>query len=166
MTFSDYAEDRIAFAFSKQIDIPYSIDLPKIDWPHVIPKGVDMRKRGFKEVERAALKFGVDPNLALRMAKQESNGRCNVTSSENAKGVLQVVPSTARIHGIRNSNQLYNCRIGAEIGVREIRRVLRIAKGDVVKALVAYNCGPGCLKRKRLPKETRNYVWKIARKRI
>lgn len=93
----------------------------------------------------------------LRVAKQESGGNCGATSRANARGVLQVIPSTAAIHGYRASD-LHDCVKGADAGVREMKRLLKMYKGDVRKALIGYNCGPGCNSRKRLPKETIHYI--------
>ena len=124
--------------------------LPKV-------KGVDLNKPGYAAVYAAAKKHGVDPNLALRMAKQESGGNCKARSHANARGVMQVIPSTARPHGV-SASDLYNCKKGAEAGVKEIKSLLNRTNGDVRKMLVGYNCGVGCLKRTRLPKETKNYI--------
>ena len=122
-------------------------------------------------MHKAALKHGVDVNFALRVARQESRGNCNATSSANAKGVMQVIPGTARKHGVRHPNTLYNCKIGADIGVRELKSCLKMAGGNRVQALVCYNAGPAWItshkyRGRRIPAETRDYIKKITGKSV
>ena len=113
--------------------------------------------RGFQEVIKAANRHGVNVNLALKVAKQESGGTCKITSSANARGVMQVIPKTAAIHGY-SGHELYDCAKGADAGVRELKRLLKMYNGNVKKTLIGYNCGPQCNERKRLPQETIHYI--------
>ena len=132
-------------------------DLPKIS-------GIDMNKPGYREVYHAAKEEGVPLNLALRVAKQESGGNCNATSRAGAGGVMQVMPKTAAKHGVTGFKSIYDCRIGARTGVRELKHLLKLAEGDIKQTLIGYNCGERCMngKRKKLPAETVNYVQVIA----
>jgi soluble lytic murein transglycosylase-like protein len=132
-------------------------DLPKIS-------GIDMDKPGYREVYKAAKEEGVPLNLALRVAKQESGGNCNATSGAGAGGVMQVMPKTAAKHGVSGFKSIYDCRIGARTGVRELKHLLKLADGDIKETLIGYNCGERCMngKRKKLPAETVNYVQVIA----
>jgi len=124
-----------------------------------VPKvaGVDLKKPGYAAVYAAAKKHGVDPNLALRVAKQESRGNCKALSHAGARGVMQVIPSTARPHGV-SASELYNCKRGAEAGVRELKKLHSMYGGDIKKVLVGYNCGIGCVQKGRMPAETKSYV--------
>jgi len=121
---------------------------------------------GYAAVYKASIKHGVDPNFMLKVAKQENGGRCKRDSSAGAKGVLQVMPGTARQHGISKASKLNDCNIGADVGVREMKKLLAMTRGNKAQALVGYNCGPACIGRKRLPKETRHYVKAILGKNI
>ena len=124
---------------------------------------VNVNSQGYSEVVRAAKKHGVPVNLALKVAKKESGGVCNATSKANARGVMQVMAKTARKHGVNDPKQLYNCRTGAEAGVKELKHLLKVANGDIKQTLIGYNCGEGCMfgRRKKLPGETKDYVAKI-----
>lgn len=113
---------------------------------------------GYAAVYAASVKHGVDPNFMLKVAKQENGGRCKRDSSAGAKGVLQVMPGTARQHGVYKASKLNDCKIGADVGVREMKKLLAMTNGNKAQALVGYNCGPGCIGRKRLPRETKHYV--------
>lgn len=130
------------------------------------PKGIDLSQPGYKAVVEAAKEHGIPKELALRVAHQESKGKCNAKSSANAMGVMQVIPATARKHGLTKAKKLYNCKTGADVGMRELKKQLNENGGDVVKALIGYNCGPDCIGRKRLPKETREYVRIITGKKL
>src|SRR5262245_33161783 len=132
-------------------------DLPKVS-------GIDTTKPGYQEVIKAAREEGVPLNLALRVAKQESGGNCNATSGAGAGGGMQVMPRTAAKHGVTGFRDIYNCRIGARTGVRELKHLLKLADGDIKQTLIGYNCGERCMhgKRKKLPAETVNYVQVIA----
>ena len=98
-------------------------------------------------------------DLALRVAKQESRGNCGAKSSAGALGVMQVMPRTGAKHGY-STKQLYNCRTGAEAGVKELKHLLKLSGGDVKQTLTGYNCGEKCMfgRRKKLPLETVNYI--------
>ena len=134
---------------------------------------VDMRKPGYKHVEAAAKRYGVPVRFALGVAAQESRGNCKATSHAGARGIMQVMPGTARKHGY-TKNQMYDCRTGAIAGVKELKYCLNLAKGNKAKALACYNAGPGWLtggknKRyigKRLPRETRRYIKTITGKKV
>ena len=132
-------------------------DLPKIS-------GIDMTKPGYQEVYKAAKEEGVPLNLALRVAKQESGGNCNATSGAGAGGVMQVMPKTAAKHGVTGFKSIYDCKVGARTGVRELKHLLELADGDIKQTLIGYNCGERCMngKRRKLPAETVNYVQVIA----
>lgn len=129
-------------------------------------KGIDMNKEGYREVVKAAREHGVPVDLALRVAKQESGGNCSVTSHAGAGGVMQVMPKTAAKHGVTRFKNIYDCRTGAQTGVRELKHLLKLSNGDIKQTLIGYNCGERCMngKRKKLPAETVNYVAVIAGK--
>jgi len=136
-----------------------------------LPKSVSLRKRGYREVKNAAIQHGIDPNFALKVAWAESGGRCGLTSHAGARGVMQVMPATGRKHGIKNSRTLYNCRTGAQTGVKELKSCLAKAKRDRTKALVCYNAGPAWLSKAKyrgrtIPRETQIYIRKILGKKV
>lgn len=124
--------------------------------------GIDTNKDGYRAVAVAARNHGLDIKLALRMARQESGGHCNAQSGQGAQGVMQVMPGTARMHGVRGG--LKSCQIGADVGVREMKKCLGLTGGNVRQALACYNAGPAWIgtKESKLPRETRNYIRRIA----
>ena len=78
---------------------------------------------------------------ALRIARIESNFRCDAMGprskrGERPMGIMQVMPASARSLGHTGpARALLNCRTGAEIGVRHMKRCLQI--GATTPALMA-----------------------------
>ncbi len=118
-----------------------------------------------------------DAFLLLAVARQESGFNPRARSTANARGLLQLLPSTARrISGMRRPN-LYNSELNANLGAKFLGQLIDQFE-SVELALAAYNAGPG-----RIPewkqrfgeqdlalfldlipfKETRNYVSSILR---
>ena len=91
----------------------------------------------------------VDPLLFLSLIRQESAYDPSVTSSADARGLAQIIPSTAsalaQSLGVKNwsSDQLYRPFVGVEFGT--VYLADRVAKfnGAIVEALAAYNAGDG-----------------------
>ena len=115
-----------------------------------------------RAVTTAAEKHDVPVHVALAFATVESGLRCDATSHAGARGVMQVMPGTARKHGISPS-QLHNCETGAKAGVLELRECLERTDGNIARAAICYNAGPGALNWRALPRETQHYITKIKR---
>lgn len=113
---------------------------------------------GYRAVHTAALKYGVEPQFALAIARIESGGACNLRSHAGALGVMQVMPRTAQRHGVHRPRNLLDCKIGAETGVQELKRLLILTNGNRRLAAVGFNCGEACITRTRWPKETQHYL--------
>lgn len=94
-----------------------------------------------------ALAEGVDPGLAFRLVKAESNFDGQATSSAGAVGYTQILPSTARLYepGLAR-RQLYDRRTNLRLGFRFLRDLLERYDGPpearLRLALLAYNRGP------------------------
>jgi soluble lytic murein transglycosylase-like protein len=100
--------------------------------------------------------------LAESVAKVESAFRPNAVSPKGALGVMQLMPDTARALAADPTDLEQN--IGA--GTRLLQDLLIKYNGDVVKALAAYNAGPGAVDRYQgIPpfRETQSYVDKVIR---
>jgi soluble lytic murein transglycosylase-like protein len=90
-----------------------------------------------------ALRAGLDPELAFRLIKVESNFDPRATSSAGAVGLAQVLLRTAQFYepGI-TMEQLYEPANNLWIGFRYLRDLLGTYQGNLRLALLAYNRGP------------------------
>jgi soluble lytic murein transglycosylase-like protein len=94
-----------------------------------------------------ALAEGVDPALAFRLVKTESNFHAKAKSKVGAIGFTQVLPSTARLYepGL-TMQQLYDRNTNLRLGFRYLRDLLERYEGTpeakLRLALLAYNRGP------------------------
>jgi soluble lytic murein transglycosylase-like protein len=92
-------------------------------------------------VTAAAHRNGVPVALAHAVAKRETNYRCHARGRDGEQGIMQVMPATARSVGVHGN--LFNCRIGAEAGVRYLKLALRKSGGHYGHAATLYNAGLG-----------------------
>src|SRR5688572_11088598 len=90
----------------------------------------------------AALAERLDPELAFRMVKLESDFNPRAISRVGAVGLVQLMPSTAKLFDKNITREdLFNPEVNARIGFRYMRRLIGLYKGDVRLALLAYNLG-------------------------
>jgi hypothetical protein len=111
--------------------------------------------------EAAAQKHGVDANLLVAVARQESGFDAKAVSPAGAQGLMQLMPGTAKALGVTNSFDPAQAVDGA---TRLLRDLLSEFGGKTELALAAYNAGPGAVKRYGgIPPyaETQNYVRRI-----
>ncbi|MFN8611890.1 MAG: lytic transglycosylase domain-containing protein [Vulcanimicrobiota bacterium] len=108
-----------------------------------------------RHIEDAAEKYQVDANLIRGVIAQESQGFPNAGSPKGARGLMQLMPATARTLGVRNRSDARQSVMG---GTRYLSQLLRDYGGNVEKALWAYNAGPRNLAKGIKPAETRQYI--------
>jgi soluble lytic murein transglycosylase-like protein len=112
-------------------------------------------------IREAAEKHGVDENLIKAVIATESAGNPRARSSADAKGLMQLIDSTARSMGVSNS---WNPRENIQGGVKYLQRLLSRFEGNVEHALASYNAGPGTVDRYGgIPpfRETQQYVGRV-----
>ena len=86
---------------------------------------------------------GIEPELAFRLVKAESEFNPRATSPVGAVGLTQVMPATARYFDRDITREaLYDERTNLRIGFRYLRTLLREQRGNVKLALLVYNRGP------------------------
>lgn len=110
-------------------------------------------------IVKHAIEMGVDPAIALSIARTESGFRHEARSSHGAVGVFQLMPSTARRMGYNP----YSLNENIKAGITYYKKMYNMF-GSVELALAAYNAGPGNVKKYRsVPPygETRRFVSKI-----
>jgi soluble lytic murein transglycosylase-like protein len=114
-------------------------------------------------IQPAAAKYGLDPNLVAAVIWAESSGDPNAVSNKGARGLMQLMPATARELGVSN---VLDPAQNVDGGSRYLRRMLDQHEGDLSLALAAYNAGPNAVRRYGgVPpyRETRDYVGRVLR---
>jgi soluble lytic murein transglycosylase-like protein len=92
-------------------------------------------------VEKAAREHELDPLLVDAVIRAESGYNPAAVSPKGAAGLMQLMPSTARRHGVRDR---FDPGENIRAGVRYLK-ALREAFGDDRLALAAYNAGEGAV---------------------
>lgn len=133
-------------------------------------KGVVIHSRGFKRRSRpefdpyildAASRFDVSPDLIKAVISVESAFDEFAVSSKGAKGLMQLMPATARRFGVTNPFDPAQAIMG---GTEYLRYLLTLFNNNIDLAAAGYNAGENAVLRYGgIPpyKETRNYVVKI-----
>lgn len=94
----------------------------------------------------AAVRHGLPPRFLHSVAQVESGYRVDAVSGKGARGLMQLMPATARQLGANPDDPEQN----VEAGVRYLRMLLLKYRDDpwqVRKALAAYNAGPAAVER-------------------
>ena len=95
---------------------------------------------------RPAGGFSVDPALVYALARTESNFDSGMVSSAGARGLMQIMPETARfISAGEQRIQLHDPSVNLAVGQRYVGYLAGIdaVNGDLVRLLATYNSGPG-----------------------
>ena len=80
----------------------------------------------------------IDPALVKAIIMAESGYNPNAISDKGAKGLMQLMPSTAQALGVEDA---FNPQQNISGGVRYFKRLVNRFDGDIKLALAAYNAG-------------------------
>jgi hypothetical protein len=112
-------------------------------------------------IKQAAEKFELDPLLIKAVIQQESGFNKYAVSPKGALGLMQLMPKTIELLGIRNP---FDVRENIFGGARYLKMLLERYNNDLNLALAAYNAGPTAVEKyEGIPdyEETKNYVENI-----
>jgi len=113
-------------------------------------------------ITAAALRHRLDEKLITSVIAVESNFDPRAVSPKNARGLMQLMPDTARRLGVTD---IFDPEQNINAGARYLRELLDRYSGDLTLALAAYNAGPERVTQYRgVPPfpETRAYLSRIS----
>jgi len=124
---------------------------------------VEVSKEPFGDLIRAAAKrYSVDADLITSVIAAESNFDPKAISRRDARGLMQLLPTTAAHLGVRN---IFDPQENIDAGTHYLSELLFLYKNDVALTLAAYNAGPERVQRfgQRVPPfaETISYVRRV-----
>jgi len=112
-------------------------------------------------LEGASKSQSVDAGLLRAVIGQESAFHPCAVSSKGAQGLMQLMPEVASRLGVKD---IFDPKQNVEAGAQYLKELLDKYKGDLSKALAAYNAGPAAVDQASgipdIP-ETRQYVESI-----
>jgi len=114
-------------------------------------------------IRAAAARYAVDADLVTSVIAAESNFDPKAVSRKNARGLMQLLPDTAKRFGVRN---VFDPKENIEAGTHYLSQLLQRYDNDLALALAAYNAGPDRVRQYgRVPpyRETVVYVKRIQR---
>jgi soluble lytic murein transglycosylase-like protein len=137
--------------------------------PSDTPRHPTIFRSGTKQydelVARYAEEYRVDPALVRAVIRAESGFNRHAVSPKGARGLMQLMPATARQHGCVNA---FDADDNVHAGVAHLRQLLDEHGNNLPRALAAYNAGSGAVVRHHgIPPyaETTNYVAAVLRYR-
>jgi len=101
---------------------------------------VEVSQEPFGElIQAAAKRYSVDADLINSVIAAESNFDPKAISRRNARGLMQLLPSTAAHLGVKN---IFDPQENIDAGTHYLSDLLLLYKNDFALALAAYNAGP------------------------
>jgi hypothetical protein len=115
-------------------------------------------------IEKYASNYRLDPSLIKSIIAMESGFNPKAVSAKGARGLMQLMPATAKHLGVDNS---FDPEQNIHGGIKHFRFLMDSFNEDVSLSLAAYNAGENLVQRLgRIPaiKETQNYVQSITKR--
>ena len=113
---------------------------------HAVAERVRYPRAYWDLFQSASTRLALDSYLVLALARQESLFNPNATSSSNARGLMQLIPSTAKKMASEHSMdtqaiRLYDPSVNVELGTAYLKNLLEMFGGNAFRAVAAYNAG-------------------------
>lgn len=103
------------------------------------------RRKAYDQIiQDVAVRHRVDTALVKAVIRTESDFVAHAVSPKGASGLMQLMPATARMHGV---GRIFDAKDNIDGGVRHLRYLLERYSGNLRLALAAYNAGEGAVDR-------------------
>lgn len=116
-------------------------------------------------IKTVAARYNVPADLVAAVIEAESDNNPRAVSRRGARGLMQLMPKTARTLGVHDP---FDARANIDAGVRHLRALMdRFGSNNLPLVLAAYNAGEvAVIKHRGVPpyRETRAYVKRILKK--
>ena len=149
-------------SFDKPVDTESPLIVPKQDEDKSeVSRGNSVMEDIERSINKAAGTYNLPPDLIRGVIKAESDFQVKAESKAGARGLMQLMPTTAEELGVKDP---YDIDQNIDGGTRYLKRMMDRFGSDLKKALAAYNAGPGTVERYggRVPyQETRQYVQRV-----
>lgn len=106
-----------------------------LDW---LASRHDRRTKYDPIIERYAAKYHVDPTLVRAVIQVESDFNPRCVSNKGARGLMQLMPGTAKRFGV---TKIFDPEQNIHGGVRYLAVLMRLFNEDLPRVLAAYNAG-------------------------
>lgn len=116
-------------------------------------------------VTSSARSVDIDPAWVYGVVRQESAFMVDARSSAGAMGLMQLMPTTARLTArllnttIKNKRELLDARKNIRLGSAYLKRMLDVNNGHQILATASYNAGPHRVKKWMPPQELAADIW-------
>ena len=130
-------------------------------WLRLPPSAPADKASYVNEINEAAQRYGVPVKLVSAVIRAESGFNARAVSRSGAQGLMQLMPTTASILGVRNS---FDPRENINGGVRHLRGLIDRYPHSLPLAIAAYNAGERAVNQYGgIPPypETQDYVTKV-----
>lgn len=132
---------------------------------NMTPTKLEKRADGYKDaIEAYSIAYEVDPRLVKSIIATESCFDRKAVSSVGARGLMQLMPGTAKELGVKDS---FNANSNIRGGIKYFSLMLERFNGNTELALAAYNAGPNAVEKYGgIPPyaETKGYVKKVLKR--
>jgi len=112
-------------------------------------------------IKKLSTQYGIDLSLVKAVIHAESAFNEYAVSQKGARGLMQLLPTTAALYGVY---ALHSPEQNLKGGIKHLKYLIGLYKGDLKLALAAYNAGEGAVKQySGIPpyRETQQYVRKV-----
>ena len=103
------------------------------------------------EIFKSATTYNISPSLIFAVIRAESNFDTNAISQANAKGLMQIIPPTAKEIAVNkgivfDENILFDYKINIDFGCYYLKQMI-VNSNNTTNALASYNAGIGTVEK-------------------